>query len=44
MIKFLIFAALGYLAYRVFFKPPRIEQKDKKDLEEGEYVDYEEVD
>jgi hypothetical protein len=56
MFKLLTYVVLGYLAYRVFFKRKRIPQEQQKTeygkwkkadnskRNNGEYIDYEEVD
>ena len=54
MLKLIFFAALIYYAYYFLIKPallkgaendekPKIQIKNKKDSDDGEYIDYEEV-
>jgi hypothetical protein len=44
MFKFLILAGLAYFAYRIFFHRPQIDQRHTKDVEDSDFVDYEELD
>jgi len=44
MMKFLFTAAVIYLAYHLFFKKRKaIEEPDSPDIEDDEFVDYDEV-
>lgn len=49
MIKYLLLAAIVYAYYKFFLAPKQIRGGDQQDTleqkdEEGEYVDYEEID
>lgn len=44
MFKILTIGVLLYLLYRVVAPPPRIQSPSSQKEDDGEYIDYEEVD